>query len=106
MNILVIQGHPDIHSFTHDNAMNYYNVAKQLGHTVNLVDLSKAEFDPVLRYGYRKHMPNEKYIEYVQSLISESDHIAFFFPIWWAAEPSVLKGLLDRTLTPHFHIFI
>lgn len=42
--------------------MNYYNIAKQLGHTVNLVDLSKYEFDPVLRYGYRKHISNEKYI--------------------------------------------
>lgn len=102
MKILIIQGHPDSKSFTHANAMNYYHYAKEKGYTVNIVDLSHDKFDPVLRYGYRQHMLNEDYINHVQDLIKESDHLAFFFPIWWAAEPSLLKGLLDRTLTPHF----
>ncbi|GAA6115203.1 NAD(P)H-dependent oxidoreductase [Apilactobacillus kunkeei] len=102
MNILVVQGHPDPESFTRNNAMHYYRYAKSKGHTVNLLDLSKNNFDPVLRYGYRKHMKDEEYIKNVQRLIKESDHISFFFPIWWAAEPSILKGLVDRTLTPHF----
>ena len=26
----------------------------------------------------------------------------FSFPIWWSAEPAILKGFLDRTLTPGF----
>jgi NAD(P)H dehydrogenase (quinone) len=72
------------------------------GYDVQLIDLSKDNFDPVLRYGYRKHMSDESYIIYVQRLIKNADHIAIFFPIWWASEPSVLKGLLDRILTPHF----
>ncbi|UQS84717.1 NAD(P)H-dependent oxidoreductase [Apilactobacillus apisilvae] len=102
MKILVIQGHPDKNSFTHANAINYYNYAKKLGNEVNFIDLSENKFDPFLRYGYRKHMENESYITNVQNLIKISDHIAFFFPIWWASEPSILKGLIDRTFTPRF----
>ena len=30
------------------------------------------------------------------------DHLVFSFPIWWSAEPAILKGFLDRTLTPGF----
>ncbi|GAT90428.1 NAD(P)H-dependent oxidoreductase [Apilactobacillus kunkeei] len=102
MKILVIQGHPDAKSFSHGNAMNYVEHAKSLGHEVALVDLSDADFDPVLRYGYRQHMEDESFPKLVQQLVKNADHIAFFFPIWWSAEPSILKGLFDRVFTPKF----
>ncbi|MCL0319351.1 NAD(P)H-dependent oxidoreductase [Apilactobacillus xinyiensis] len=102
MKILVVQGNPNPESFTHANAMHYVDVAKQNGHQVSIIDLSQDNFDPVLRYGYHKHMDDESYPKYVQDLITKADHIAFFFPVWWSAEPSVLKGLIDRTLTPRF----
>lgn len=102
MRILVIQGHPDADSFSHGNALNYVNHAKSLGHEVELIDLSNTTFDPVLRYGYRQHMEDETFPKHVQELVKNADHITFFFPIWWSAEPSVLKGLFDRVFTPKF----
>ena len=37
-----------------------------------------------------------------QEDIAWADHLVFSFPIWWSAEPAILKGFLDRTLTPGF----
>ncbi|XIF20250.1 MAG: Hypothetical protein AJITA_00984 [Acetilactobacillus jinshanensis] len=69
---------------------------------VTLVDLSKDKFEPVLRYGYRKHMKNESYPNKMQKLVKWANHLIFFFPIWWRAEPSILKGWIERVLTPGF----
>ena len=102
MNILVIQGSPDSKSFCHANALNYYRTAQKANNNVTLIDLSVDKFDPVMRYGYRQHMSNESYPNKMQRLISKADHLVFFFPVWWSAEPSILKGWLDRVLTPGF----
>ncbi|MCK8617391.1 NAD(P)H-dependent oxidoreductase [Fructobacillus sp. M158] len=102
MNILIIQGHPDDQSFTHSNALNSYETLRNDGMNVRIIDLAIADFDPVLRYGYRTHMQERGFIDQVQQKIDWADHICFFFPVWWGAEPSVLKGLIDRALTPGF----
>ena len=89
-------------SFTYANAKSYYEAAKELSHDVSFIDLSDGTFDPVLRYGYSHHMENETKTKEFRKLIQEADHLSFFFPIWWSAEPAILKGFLDRTLTPGF----
>lgn len=102
LKILIIQGSPDDQSLSHANADNFYQRAQELDFQVDMVDLSKDDFDPVLRFGYRQHMPDERYPDAVQEKISWADCLVFFFPVWWAAEPAVLKGWLDRVLTPGF----
>lgn len=69
---------------------------------VKFIDLAIDDFDPVLRYGYRVHMKDQEYITKAQQKIAWADQLCFFFPVWWGAEPSVLKGLLDRAFTPGF----
>lgn len=102
MKTLIIQGSPDSKSFCHANALNFYKIAKRAHKNVTLVDLSKDKFEPVLRYGYRKHMKNESYPNKMQKLVKWANHLIFFFPIWWSAEPSILKGWIERVLTPGF----
>ncbi|OZG50069.1 NAD(P)H-dependent oxidoreductase [Bombiscardovia coagulans] len=102
MNILVIQGSPDASSFSHANAQAYAQAARRKGHTVEIIDLSQENFDPVLRFGYAKHMENESAPNRYQSMVARADHLVFVFPIWWAAEPAILKGWLDRVLMPQF----
>ncbi|MDF7637413.1 NAD(P)H-dependent oxidoreductase [Leuconostocaceae bacterium ESL0958] len=102
MKILVIQGHPDPESFTRANALHYQQAATAQGHDVDIIDLSQEDFDPVLRYGYRQHMADESKPNEYQAKIAAADHLAFFFPIWWGAEPALLKGFIDRTFTPRF----
>ncbi|NVY96319.1 NAD(P)H-dependent oxidoreductase [Lactobacillus sp. DCY120] len=102
MKLLVIQGSPDAHSFCWANANSFYQTALKQGHQAQFIDLARTNFDPVLRAGYRQHMADESFPRQVQAQIKAVDHLSFFFPIWWANEPSVLKGFLERVLTPGF----
>ncbi|MBS9337505.1 NAD(P)H-dependent oxidoreductase [Fructobacillus parabroussonetiae] len=102
MNLLIIQGHPDAESFTHANAENYRKQALAAGLQVTMIDLAKDDFDPILAYGYRQRMADETMPKRYQKMIQEADQLAIFYPIWWAAEPAILKGFFDLTFTPGF----
>ena len=102
MKILVIQGSPDAGSYSHELATAYADEARSAGHDVRMIDLATEDFDPVLRYGYRQHMEDESAPKRYQEDVAWADHLVFSFPIWWSAEPAILKGFLDRTLTPRF----
>ena len=100
MRVLVVAGHPDSQSLSAHLARSYTEAARQSGHEVALIDLASAQFDPVLRFGYRKHMVEEECIKRSQELLQWCEHVTVVFPVWWGAEPSVLKGWFDRVLTP------
>lgn len=103
MNILVIQGSPDSQSMSAHLAEAYVARAQELGHHVEIIDLSREpDFDPVLRYGYRKHMTDETLPNRWQQQVKRADHLVFLFPVWWTAEPSILKGWIERVFTPRF----
>lgn len=100
MRVLVIQGHPDSQSYIAALAAGYIEQVKEAGHEVRVIDLATAQFDPVLRYGYRERMEPDPFIEKSQEDVLWAEHLSVFFPVWWAAEPSVLKGWFDRVFTP------
>ena len=102
MKILVIQGSPDVASYSEELASAYAEEASRAGHEVRTIDLATEDFDPNLRYGYRQHMEDESAPQRYQELIAWADHLVFSFPIWWSAEPAILKGFIDRTFTPRF----
>ena len=102
MKILVIQGSPDPASYSRELASAYAEEASNAGHEVHTIDLATEDFDPNLRYGYRKHMEDESAPDRYQKEIAWADHLVFSFPIWWSAEPAILKGFIDRTFTPRF----
>lgn len=97
---LVVAGHPDPQSYSHALARAYADAAQQAGATVTFLDLATTDFDPVLRGGYRKRMPEDPFITHSQNELVACDHLALAFPTWWSAEPSLLKGWFDRVLTP------
>jgi len=76
--------------------------AQNSGKQVRFVELGKAEFDPVLRHGYKKRQEHEPDLAYFRDSIEWAEHIAFFYPVWWGAMPAILKGALDRVLLPGF----
>ena len=98
--ILVVAGHPDAKSFSHAQAQAYAAQAEDAGAQVTLLDLAAERFDPVLRFGYREHMPDDAFINRSQEALIDCDHLTLVFPTWWSAEPSLLKGWFDRVLTP------
>ncbi len=100
--ILVINAHPYDESYVSELFRTYVNHLDTNKHQVKTIELGKMTFDPVLRYGYTKRMPVDNDIELSQNLVSWADHIVFFYPIWWTTMPALLKGWIDRVITPGF----
>lgn len=102
MNILVIQGHPDEESYNVALGRAYIEGALAAGATVEELVIAKLNFDPNLRFGYRKRMELEPCLLEAQRLIRWADHLVIVHPVWWGSVPALLKGFLDRMLLPGF----
>lgn len=99
---LVILGHPNTDSFCGALSRAYIDGAKANGSEVHEIKIGELEFDPVLWKGYNETQELEADLVAAQELINWSDHIAFVYPNWWGAMPSIMKGFIDRTFLPGF----
>ena len=102
MKILIIDGHPYEKGLACRLAGAYAKGASRSGHAVKLIAPRNMQFDPILRYGYRKRMELEKDLVQAQEDIIWSEHIVVTTPIWWMNVPALLKGFFDRILLPKF----
>ena len=100
MKILVINGHPDKESYCQSIFQTIVDNIDSTHHELEIINLNEADFDPVLRYGYRKRMKEDSFILRSQELIQWADHFIFVYPIWWSSMPSLMKGWIDRVFTP------
>ncbi|WP_239617656.1 NAD(P)H-dependent oxidoreductase [Cohnella mopanensis] len=102
-NILVITGHPDSQSFSSALSDAYRKGATEDTKVqIREIDLSKINFDPNLRFGYRQRTELEEDLKQAQELIRWADHLVFVYPTWWGAMPAILKGFIDRVFLPGF----
>jgi putative NADPH-quinone reductase len=102
MKILIINGHPDAKSYSAAITAEFTKNLDKQRHQIENLELGKMKFDPVLRFGYRQKMPPNADIERSQQLLKWADHMVFIYPIWWSSMPSLLKGWIDRVMTPGF----
>lgn len=72
------------------------------GAEVEEIVVAALDFNPNLRYGYRKRTNLEPDLLEAQRLIQWSEHIVLVHPVWWGSVPALLKGFLDRTFLPGF----
>lgn len=100
--VLVVNGHPYDKSYVSALFKTFVDNIDTNKFSVKTLELGKMKFDPVLRYGYSERMEADKDIELSQELLGWADHVVFFYPVWWASMPALLKGWLDRVLTPGF----
>lgn len=100
--ILIINGHPDPLSYCKALSESYADGVRQSGGAVEMINLSEIEFNPNLRYGYRKRTDLEPDLLKAQELIRWADHLVFVYPTWWGTMPAVLKGFIDRIFLPGF----
>ena len=56
MKILVIHGHPDKESYCQAIFQTIVENIDSGRHELEVINLNEEDFDPVLRYGYRKRM--------------------------------------------------
>ena len=118
MNVLIVLAHPERQSF---NGGLVDIAVKQLGdagHSVEVDDLYAERFDPVERTELYPHKAvdedyfyplNEQRAHYEQNTLAQdikrelerlewADLVIFQFPLWWHAQPAILKGWFDRVL--------
>jgi NAD(P)H dehydrogenase (quinone) len=97
---LLLFGHADQHTFNDQLATHYADGYRAAGGEVERIDLAALDFDPVLRTGYRAPQPFEPDLARVRSAIERADHLVWVFPTYWAAPPTIVRGLVDRVFLP------
>ena len=100
--ILIINGHPNSTSFNAAIVDAYRSGAMQRGAAVKIITIADLDFDPNLRYGYRKRMELEKDLVSAQESILWADHLVWVHPVWWGGLPAIMKGFIDRVFLPGF----
>ena len=101
-NLLVINGHPDKESFCNGIVETYIKGIKKSHHSYEQLTLEELNFNPNLKYGYRKRTELEPDLKDAQNKIKRADHIIWVFPIWWSGFPAIMKGFIDRVFLPGF----
>jgi putative NADPH-quinone reductase len=104
MQVLLVYCHPVPESFCAALRDRAIAALCDGGHDVDLIDLYRDGFDPVMNADERRTYnetgrADHPLPEYVRRL-NRADALVFVFPTWWYGLPAMLKGWLDRVITP------
>ena len=91
----IVYGHYNDSSFNAAIKDTFIASAIKAGHSVDLVDLYKDEFNPV----FAGEEPGEDVLDH-RKRISECDTIVLIAPIWNFRMPAILEGWIDKVLAP------
>ena len=102
MKLLAVFCHPMQDSFTGQILNNFVRGAEEAGHSVEIADLYREDFQPIMQEGdfvqfYDKPMPEDVLKE--QERFERCDAFVLVFPIWWWSFPAMLKGWIERVFT-------
>jgi NAD(P)H dehydrogenase (quinone) len=104
MRVLYVYCHPlpeSFHASIQDAALAGL---KASGHEVDLLDLYRERFDPVLTEEGRRHyheVPRNRLgLENYIARLEQAEAIVMQFPTWCFGMPAMLKGFCDRLLMP------
>jgi len=106
MRVLAVIDHPWPKSFNHTILKRVVKVFETAEHEVDVLDLHREGFDPVMReeelavYTQGKFL-DPKVADY-QRRIDAAEHLIFIFPVWWEVMPAMLKGFFDKVFLPQW----
>lgn len=97
MKAIIFLVNPDQNSFCHTIAERVENSLKKRGVEIQLYDLYKVHFDPVLtKEDLFRNDSFDELITAISARLTDSELIIFIHPDWWGQPPAMLKGLIDR----------
>ena len=101
MKHLIIYVNPEDESFSHEIKEYVKNFSLKRGHEIEVRDLYKQKFNPILSLEELKMEKDEKVLPDVkteQDYIDWAETITFIYPIWWQI-PAMMKGYFDRVFS-------
>lgn len=107
MNALVVYTHPNKNSLNAaflEKTMEGLKVNNKIDN-VELLDLYKEDFDPVLVFNEekrRRDMFKDPKLTKYRDQITKADVIIFIYPIWWGRPPAMLMGYIDKMFSTNF----
>ena len=118
MHVHIIYAHPEEKSFTHALLEQTIAAIGENGHSFEISDLYRENFNPVAGRGDFTSIANPDYFHYQseqayaannqtfspeiareQARFQKADLVIFIFPLWWGGPPAILKGWFDRVLS-------
>ena len=104
MHILLVLAHPLAESFAAAVAGTARETLEEAGHTVDVLDLYRENFDPRLtaseRAGYFEIPYDLSDVAPLVARLKAAEGLILVFPQWWFNFPAILKGFFDRVLAP------
>ena len=104
MRVLYIYCHPLAESFHAGIRAAALAALKAGGHEIDLLDLYRESFDPVLSADERRHYfespRNQIGLEGYVARLKAAEALVLQFPAWCFGPPAILKGFFDRMLIP------
>ena len=104
MRMLVIFAHPLDESYAARLRDVVVETLRANGHVVDLCDLYKESFDPVMsareRRDYEDTSRNADGVSLHVQRLRQADGVILVFPSWWYGMPAILKGYFDRVWLP------
>jgi NAD(P)H dehydrogenase (quinone) len=104
MRFLVVLAHPLAGSFAASAAATAKTALEKNGHSVDLLDLYREGFDPLLseaeRRGYFDVPYDTSGVDDIVARLKAADGLILVFPQWWFNFPAILKGFFDRVFAP------
>jgi NAD(P)H dehydrogenase (quinone) len=102
--VLYLYCHPLPESFHASILQESLQGLAEAGHEVDLLDLYKEKFDPVLseqdRRDYHDLDKNQRGLETYIERLRRADALVVQFPTWTFGLPAMLKGYFDRIMMP------
>ena len=115
MHALIVHCHPEPRSFNAALKDVAVRTLGRLGHTVEVSDLYAEGFDPVEKPGHYRDAMDPDYFSALAeqrhasktgtlpadvgreiARLERADVVVLQFPLWWHAQPAMLKGWFDR----------
>jgi putative NADPH-quinone reductase len=102
--VLVVYAHPDPDSFIAAVRDRVVATLAQRGRSVDVLDLYGEAFDPVFNVddvrAHHDHLPPTGVLAEHVERVCRVRVIVFVYPTWYGGPPAMLKGWIDRVITP------
>lgn len=106
MSTIIIYAHPYRKSFNKAILDNVTDRLASIGESYTVADLYADGFNPAFSESelsqFNSGVSPDPLVRKYQSMLSGANKAIFIFPIWWSEAPAMLKGFIDKVMTPGF----